>query len=239
MDPGYTSCNEDSQRFNDPTLYRSLVGALLYLAVNARPNLSLSVGMLWRKVSEPNHMDWGAAKRVLQYLSVTKDWRLKFGPDEGWCLRCFSDSDWAGERRTRRSTTGFIFFYGSGPISRISKGQSSVALSSLEAEYNALSLACQETVWLRRLLTELGEPEEKATIIYEDNQGCLSFATSERTSGRVKHIDTKRHYVRELVEQKVIKLVYRPTNEMVADALTKPLGPTEVQKFVNQVGLKL
>lgn len=113
-----------------------------------------------------------------------------------------------------------------------------MALSSLEAEYNALSLACQETVWLRRLLLELGEPEEEATVIFEDNQGCLSFATSERSSGRVKHIDTKRHYVRELVEQGVIKLVYCPTNEQVADALTKPLGPTAMQKFVDEVELK-
>lgn len=101
MDPGYTSVNEDSKKFDDPTLYRRLVGALLYLAVNARPDLSLSVGLLGRKVSEPNHMDWCAAKRVLQYLSATEDWRLKFGPGEGWCLKGFSDSDWAGDRRTR------------------------------------------------------------------------------------------------------------------------------------------
>lgn len=238
MDPGYTSTNEDSKRFDDPTLYRSLVGALLYLAVNARPDLSLSVGLLGRKVSEPNNMDWCAAKRVLQYLRATRDWRLVFGPGEGWRLRGFSDSDWAGDRRTRKSTTGFIFFYGSGAISWVSKGQSSVALSSLEAEYNALSLTCQETVWLRRLLLELGEPEGAATVVFEDNQGCLSFATSERTSGRVKHIDTKRHYIRELAEKEVIKLVYCPTTEMVADALTKPLGPTAMQKFIKQVGLK-
>lgn len=198
MDTGYILENPDSELFEDPSLYRSLIGALLYLSVNARPDLSLSVGLLGRKVSQPNNMDWSAAKRILQYLNTTKDWKLRYGSKDNWKLVGYTDSDWAGDRQTRRSTTGFVFFYGDGAVSWMSKAQGSVALSSLEAEYNALTLACQETIWLRRLLNELGFPQAEPTTIYEDNQGCISFATAERTSGRVKHIDTKRHFVREL-----------------------------------------
>lgn len=208
------------------------------MAVNARPDLSLSVGLLGRKVSEPNNMDWSAAKRVVQYLNATKNWRLRFGEGDNWKMTGYSDSDWAGDRRKRKSTTGFVFFLGSGPVSWASKGQDSVALSSLEAEYNALTMACKEAVWLRRLLAELGEPENVATTILEDNQGCLSFAQSERAGGRVKHIDTKRHFIRELCERKVVKLVYCPTNVMMADALTKPLGPTMFKQFIDRAGLQ-
>lgn len=114
-----------------------------------------------------------------------------------------------------------------------------MALSSLEAEYNALTVNCQEAVWLRRLLVDLEECQTAATTIYEDNQGCLSFAKAERTSGRVKHIDTKGHYIRELCERKMVQLIYCPTAEMVADALTKPLGPSLLQKFVERVGLSV
>lgn len=130
-----------------------------------------------------------------------------------------------------------MFFYGGGPICWVSKRQDSVALSTLEAEYNALSLACQEAVWLRRLLKDLDELQPEATTIYEDNQGCLSFVKAERVSGRVKHIETKGHYIRELCERKVVTLQYCPSTEMIADALTKPLGPTMMTRFVDQVGL--
>lgn len=237
MDPGYLAANNDSKQFSDQTAYRSLVGALLYLAVNARPDISISVGLLGRKVAEPNQSDWFAAKRVVQYLNATKDQKLTFGPGQEWKLIGFSDSDWAGDQRTRRSTTGMIFFYGGGPICWVSKGQDSVALSSLEAEYNALTVACQEAIWLKRLLNDLGEPQAGAITIFEDNQGCICFAKAERSSGRVKHIDTKKHFIRDLCERKIIVLVYCPSSEMIADALTKPLGRLMFNKFIERIGL--
>lgn len=97
MTPGYVTDNYDSKQFPDTTRYRSLVGALLYLAVNARPDVAISVGLLGRKVSDPNQSDWTAAKRVLQYLNTTKQWKLKFGPGQAWKLIGYSDSDWAGD----------------------------------------------------------------------------------------------------------------------------------------------
>lgn len=237
MDTGYITQNADSKNFQDTSLYRSLVGALLYIAVNGRPDIAVSVGLLGRKVSEPNKMDWTAARRVVQYLKTTKDFKLRFGPGNGWVLTGYVDSDWAGDKYSRRSTTGYVFFYGGGPICWVSKRQDSVALSTLEAEYNALSLACQETVWLRRLLKDLDEPQLETTTIFEDNQGCLSFVKAERSSGRVKHIDTKSHYIRELCERKIVALQYCPSAEMIADALTKPLGPTMLTTFVDRLGL--
>lgn len=239
MDPGYLSSNDDSKPFEDLTAYRSLIGALLYLSINARPDISVSVGLLGRKAAQPNQSDWSAAKRIVQYLNATKAHKLTFGRGKDWKLIGFSDSDWAGDQRTRRSTTGVVYFYGSGPICWVSKGQDSVALSSLEAEYNALTVACQEAVWIKRLLKDLGEPVDQAITIFEDNQGCISFSTAERSSGRVKHIDTKRHFIRELCDRRTITLLYCPSAEMIADALTKPLGRLMFNKFIDRIGLSV
>ncbi|XP_062557373.1 uncharacterized protein LOC134222246 [Armigeres subalbatus] len=133
MDPGYVRY-EGSQPLSDITRYRSLVGALLYISVNARPDIAASVLFLGRRVSQPTINDWKAAKRVLRYLKGTKELKLKFGPGEGWSLRGYSDADWAGDHESRKSTTGFIFFYGMGPITWVSRRQSCVTLSSMEAE---------------------------------------------------------------------------------------------------------
>lgn len=114
MDPRYIFAYGDNKRIDGLTQYRILICALSYLAVNARLDVSLSVGLIGRKVSEPTNMGWSAAKRVLQYLRTTGDWRLRFGSSKGWCPTGFSDSNWAGYLWPRKCTSGFIFFYGSG-----------------------------------------------------------------------------------------------------------------------------
>lgn len=222
----------------DVTRYRSLVGGLLNVAVNARPDIAASVSILGRCVSRPTERDWKAAKRVLRYLKGTKQHKLEFGPGNGWNLVGYSDADWAGDQSSRRSTTGFIFFYGSGPIAWVSRRQSCVSLSSMEAEYVALSEASQELIWLRRLFNEIGEGTAKATTIFEDNQSCLSFVKAERTTKRSKHIDTKMHFVKDLCDQGDLELIYCPSGEMIADALTKPLGAVRFRELLERMGLR-
>lgn len=149
----------------------------------------------------------------------------------------FSDSDWAGDTGTRKSTTGFVLFYSGGAVSWASRRQDCVTLSTLEAEYVALTETCQEVVWMRRLLRDLGEEQTTATVVHEDNQGCLSFAQSERSSKRSKHIETKRHFVKNLCERGEVALVYCPTEDMKADVLTKPLGRVKHHHFASELGL--
>ncbi|XP_055633002.1 uncharacterized protein LOC129773420 [Toxorhynchites rutilus septentrionalis] len=236
MNPGYQGADDTSQAFSDTFLYRSLVGALLYVAVNARPDIAVSVSLLGRKVSAPTEMDWKAAKRVVRYLKGTMEVRLRFDPGKDWTLVCYSDADWAGDHASRRSTTGFIFFFGNGPIAWVSRRQTCVSLSSMEAEYIALSEACQELLWLRRLMADFGEDLSKATTIFEDNQSCLSFVKAERTSKRSKHIDTRHHFVKDMAERGEIKLVYFPTEKMLADAFTKPLAATKFRQLAEMSG---
>ncbi|XP_062538014.1 uncharacterized protein LOC134206332 [Armigeres subalbatus] len=195
MDAGFLKVEVKCEKLNDPTKYRSLVGGLLYVSVIARPDIAVSTSILGRRFSDPNEADWTAAKRVLRYLKATKDYCLRLGglTDEG--LVGYSDADWAGDPASRRSTLGAAFYYHGGLISWASRRQQCVTLSSMEAEYVALSEACQETIWLRQLLFDFGEPLEAPAILKEDNQGCLAFVKTERTNRRSKHISTKEKFI--------------------------------------------
>ena len=195
-----------------------------------------SAAILGRKFSAPSESDWTAAKRVIRYLKGTRDWKLNLGGNSEE-LVAFSDSDWAGDTGTRKSTTGFVLFYSGGAVSWASRRQDCVTLSTLEAEYVALTETCQEVVWMRRLLGDLGEEQTTATVVNEDNQGCLNFARSERSSKRSKHIETKRHFVKDLCERGEVELVYCPTEDMKADVLTKPLGRLKHHDLASQLGL--
>ena len=237
MDPGYLKAEEPSTTFEDQTKYRSLVGGLMYIACTARPDIAVSAAILGRKFSAPNETDWTAAKRVLRYLKATREYYLRLGSEPEQALVGHSDADWAGDPENRRSTSGFVFTFGGGAISWASRQQSCVTLSSMEAEYVALSEACQEAIWLRQLLRDFGEQQQTPTLMKEDNQGCLAFVKTERASRRSKHIDTRQKFVQELCVTKQISLEYCPTDQMVADLFTKPLGPLKLGQFCGMLGL--
>lgn len=236
MDSGFLKLNGGDPPFEDTTKYRSLIGALLYIAVHARPDISISTSILGRRVCSPSAADWVAAKRIIRYLLGTKDWKLQF-TGTGGDLIGYCDADWAGDQESRKSTSGFCFLLGGAAISWTSRRQSSVTLSSMEAEYTSLSEACREAVWLRKLLYEMGSIQKTATVIHEDNQGCIAFVHSERVTKRSKHIETREHFVKELCERNEIKLVYCSTEEMFADILTKPLGTLKQRKFAKMIGM--
>nr|QHA33696.1 Gag-Pol polyprotein [Atrato Retro-like virus] len=238
MDTGYVKDTEKGKELEDISKYRSVVGSLMYVATTARPDIAASVSVLGRCFEKPTEKDWVAAKRVIRYLIGTVNWSLRLGGDRDYTLEAFSDSDWAGDHTTRKSTTGYILFYGGGAIAWTSRRQNCVTLSSMEAEYIALGETCQEVIWTRRLLEDMGEIQKSPTLIQEDNQGCLKFITSERISKRSKHIDTKACFVRDLVEKKIIKLNYCPTEDMRADILTKALGTVKHNHFSTVIGLR-
>lgn len=235
METGYIRKDETSSLLPDATMYRSLVGALLYIAVCARPDVAACVAILGRKVSAPTEADWVAAKRVVRYLKTTKDWRLNFNTDEG--LIGHSDADWAGDIETRKSTTGFAFHYAGGAVSWVSRRQNCVTLSSMESEYVSLSEASQELVWLLSLFKDLGVQQGGPVTIREDNQSCIKFVGAERSTRRSKHIETRQYYVKQLFEDKVLDLEYCSTENMVADILTKPLGTIKHHKLAGMLGL--
>ena len=179
-------------------------------------------------------LDWIG---VLRYLRGTTNYGLCFSVDGDNELTGFSDSDWAGDIDTRRSTSGYTFFIGNSLISWSSRKQITVAKSSTEAEYVALSGATQETIWLRRLLNDIHYATEHPTIIYEDNQGAIDLSRNPKHHNRVKHIDIAYHFARERVASKEIDIVYCPTDSMIADVMTKALSKEKFEKFRSLLGV--
>ncbi len=149
----------------------------------------------------------------------------------------YSDADWAGDHDDRHSTSGLVFLMANGAVSWSSRKQSLVALSTSEAEYVALSVATQEAVWLRRLMADICESAKGPTDLFEDNQGTIAMAKNPVSHSRTKHIDIKYHYVREAIQEKAIQVTYCPTENMLADLLTKPLPRVRHQSLRKLIGI--
>ena len=229
-----TSVKDIQEMKNVP--YRSAVGSLIYLVTGTRPDIAVAVGEVSKFLENPGPQHWKAVKRILRYLKHTLEMSLKCNPTS-MKLIGFSDADWAGDLDSRRSTTGYLFKFGDFPVCWKSKRQPTVALSTAEAEYMSLASAAQTAIWFRQLLADLGFPQEEATVIYEDNQGCIAMAKNPVSHERTKHIDIKYHFVRELVSTDVIKIEYLQTEDMEADILTKSMPRDRHQMLCERLGL--
>jgi hypothetical protein len=170
---------------------------------------------------------------VFRYLRATLDLNITYGKDVslGPVVIGFCDADYGGDEDTRRSTTAYVFMLGGGAITWASKLQPTVALSSAEAEYMAVSAAVQDAMYLRQLFSDLGFEQREPTTIYEDNQGCIALTENPVMHKRTKHIDIRHHFVRERVESGDIVLKYVATQDQLADMLTKPLKRHEMERL--------
>ena len=229
---------EDGEQFQNRELYQSLIGALLYISVNTRPDIAIATSILGRRVSKPTTADWLEAKKILRYLKGTVNHELHLGGRTKVKLECYVDADWAGEVEDRKSNTGFLFKFRGGLIGWTSRKQATVALSSTEAEYVALAECLQELQWLRKLMNDVGEIVDLPILINEDNQSCIALTIGDRTSRKSKHIDTKYCFVKDLVDTGVVTVQYCPTEHMEADLLTKPLGAVKLQQIRTLIGVK-
>lgn len=215
--------------------YSQLIGSLMYLSVCTRPDISQAVGALARHMANPTTAHWRAAKGVLRYISGTANYALSFGEKE-LKLEAYCDADYAGDLDTRRSTTGYVFTLNGGAISWSSRLQPTVAVSTTEAEYMAAAYAIKEALWLRNLLNNLGM-EIQTVNIKADNQSAIKLLKNPVFSMRSKHIDIIYHFARERVFRKDVSFDYVSTNEMVADALTKPLPLNKLEFCRKKMGI--
>jgi len=227
---------------------RAYLSAVLkrFAMTNCKPVATpLESGMKFEKLSDDEEMinlqHWVGVKRVLRYIKGTLDYGLLYKTTnrngEVSDLRGYADADWAGDVTTRKSTSGYVFQIGSSTVSWSSKRQSVVALSSTEAEYVALSHATQEATWLRNLLQSMGFDQANPMTIFEDNQGTIALAKNPKHHARTKHIDIKYHFIRDAISEKKIQLDYCPTNEMIADILTKSLARPQFEKLRSGLGV--
>jgi hypothetical protein len=180
---------------------------------------------------------------VLRYLKGTMDYKLHYGSvvtnvkKTPLQFHGFCDSDWGADIDDRRSVTGYVFILGGGAVSWQSKKQPTVALSSVEAEYMAATQATREAMWWRKLLHELAIQSYPTTIIHSDSQGSIALSKNPEHHARSKHIDIRHHFVREQVAAGTITLQYIPTEDMLADVLTKPLSREKHTRLVHDIGV--
>jgi Reverse transcriptase (RNA-dependent DNA polymerase) len=221
------------------TLYQSYVGTLMYAMLGSRPDIAFAVSSVSRYAANPTQDHMAAVLRIFTYLHGTLEYQLTYRGELA-PLSGFSDSDWAGDTATSRSTSGFVFNLGSGAISWSAKRQPTVSLSTCEAEYAGQTQASKEAVWLRQLLRGLNPADEipYATIIYCDNQGAIALAKDPRFHPRTKHIGIQHHWIREKIGDGTIKLEYVTTAKQVADGLTKPLPKGPFEAFRTALGLE-
>lgn len=212
--------------------YREAIGSLLFLSSVSRPDISFAVNVLSRYVNNPSQQHVNAVKRVIRYLINTKDLCIKYG--ESSDLTGYSDSDFAGDVDTRKSTTGYIFNMNGGPITWCSQKQKTTALSTTEAEFVSACEAAKEILWLQQLLSDLGE-NIKCVQLYVDNQSAIKLISNPVYHKKTKHIDVKYNFVREKVELGIIKLNYIPSNSQLADMLTKALPVQSFAYFRDQI----
>ena len=218
------------------TPYREAIGSLMYASVATRPDISFAVSTLSQFLENPGEMHWEAVKRVFRYLTGTKGHTLTYG-GERHELTGYTDADGSGQDH-RRAISGFAYLIDGGAISWRSRKQELVALSTAEAEYVAATHAAKEGIWLRRLIGELYDIVIPATTLYCDNQAALTLATTDNFHARTKHIDIRYHFIRYSVEIGAFKLIYCPTNDMVADILTKALPGWKVKGHTAALGLR-
>ena len=233
--------------------YKQVLGCIRYLVSCTRPDICFAAGFLSRFMANPGPKHWIALKRLLRYLKQTQHLALTYSASQsesepstlvqGWTnpnssqLCGWSDSDWGGDVDGRKSTGGYVYTLAGAAIAWRSKKQTTVALSSTEAEYVAAALAAKEGVWINSILEELKLFDIPAITLFCDNQSCIKLANNPKMSDNIRHVDFKHHFLRDLIETKKVDLKYTPSIHMWADFLTKPLSHTKHNRCCKEIGL--
>ena len=218
-----TTNTENNKEWQAKTPYKELAGAILFIMVTCRPTLAYGIGICCRYMANYNSTHWIALKHLLRYLKEKIDTPLVIKTGGHNSITTFADSSFA-DCEDRKSTGGYIVFYGDAPVLWKSKKLGTVATSTTTAEYVQLADAAKATIWLVNLLKECGQWKGEVPIIYEDNQACLNLAQKMTSGDRTKHIELRHHYIRELIDRKQVKVLYCRTELQLADYFTKQQG---------------
>ncbi|WP_216071954.1 Ty1/Copia family ribonuclease HI, partial [Acinetobacter baumannii] len=221
--------------------YASAIGSIMYAMLCTRLDVAHALSITSRFQQDPGVKHWTAVKGILKYLRRTKGLFLVYGGEEELSVKGYGDAAFQLQENEMRSQSGFVFVLNGGAISWKSAKQDTVADSTTESEYIAASEAAKEAVWLKKFITELGvvpsilDPVE----LFCDNTGAIAQAKEPRSHQRSKHILRRYHLIREIVERGDVKVSKIPTEDNVADPLTKPLARAKHEKHVRSMGLRI
>ena len=226
----------DGTPLPDPTLYRTIVGSLVYLTIT-RPDIAHAVHIVSQFVTAPTTVHWAAVVRILRYLRGTICQSLLFPSTSSLELSAYSDADWAGDSSDRKSITGFCVFLGDSLISWKSKKQQVVSRSSTEAEYRAMASTTNEIVWLRWLLADMGVTFSGPTPLYCDNKSAIQIAHNSVFHERTKHIEIDCHTTRQQLDRGTISLPFVTSSLQLADFFTKSQTVQRFRFFVGKLSM--
>ena len=205
----------------DQTLYRSMIGSLLYLTAS-RLDIMFSVFMCAHFQANPKESHISAVKRILRYLKHTPSIGLWYPKGASFTLLGYSDSDFARCRVDRKSTSGGCHLLGRSLVSWSSKKQNSVALSTAEAEYIAAGACCAQILYMKQSLLDYGVVLDRIPLLC-DNESAVKIANNPVQHSRTKHIDIRHHFLRDHVARNDILLCGVRSEDQLADIFTKPL----------------
>jgi len=221
------------------TGYATLIGSLMYLAIGTRPDIAYSIQCLAQFTQNPKPVHWTAVKRIFRYLKgtrtlgITYDGSNELNTNE---LNIYCDADWASDS-DRKSISGYVITLAGGAVAWSSKKQSTVALSTAEAEYVAATHCAKQVIWHRSLLNEAEMPPPSTSTIFSDNQAAVSIAHHPEHHARTKHINIAHHFLRDLVQNGTLDLVYINTGYNLADIFTKSLSKAIHQDLTYEIGV--
>jgi hypothetical protein len=187
------------------TLYKSLVGSLLYLTTT-RPDIMYAANFVSRFMESPKDSHWKMEKRILRYVANTLNFGLWYTQSDDNHLSGYTDIDFAGNLDDKKITSGHDFHLGMNLISWASKKQPIVSIYSAEAEYVAATSTSCQVVWLRKILNDMSHTEKEPTLIFYDNTSEIALSKNHVFHKKIKHIDTHFHFIRELVNNGDIAL---------------------------------
>jgi hypothetical protein len=186
----------------------------------------------------PHESHWKAAKRILRYVHGTVQFGIHYSSGGTPLLVGFTDLDWVGDPNDQKSTASYVFSLGSGPVTWASKKQQAISLSSAEAEYRLMVNASQEALWLRQILSEFGFENQHLTSLCCDNQSAIKLAKDPVQHQRSKHTKLRMHFIRKLIHDQVIEMLFFPTEDQVADIFTKSLTEANFSKLRSMLGFQ-
>ncbi|WZZ27559.1 hypothetical protein YC2023_010960 [Brassica napus] len=227
---------EDSKSYQDPKLYRKLVGKLIYLTIT-RPDICFAVNQVSQHMQVPKEHHWRMVERILMYLNGSPDQGVWMGCNGSTEVVGYCDADWAGDRADRRSTTGYCTFIGGNLVTWKSKKQKVVSCSSAEAEYRAMLKLTNELVWIKGILKHLEIDQATPMTMHCDNQAAIHIASNSVFHERTKHIEVDCHKVRQMIILGVILPCYTRSEDQLADVFTKAARQKTMESIHIRLGL--
>ena len=234
-----TQCpsNENDKILMQKVPYAQSIGALNWLALTVRPDISYAVNYCAQFTANPGQEHWKQVKRIFGYLKKTKGFKLTYDANATE-IEGYTDADLGGDPDNRRSTSGYIFLIAGGAVSWSSKKQSISAISTQESEYTAIEFGSREAIWITRILEFIGRPLSSPIIINSDNEAAIRAVKEPFMKGSLKQVETRIYAANDRYLKKYFNIKWIPSSRQIADLFTKGLTGDTLYILRNRAGLK-